>query len=119
MLNHGNNYRKINQRYNKNKSAGMNKRLLLASAVFILLLAAILLLQLPSRTEAGSFREKYYKSVELQPGDSLWSIAEEYGSKEYGSYKEYIEEVKEMNHLTSNRIYSGRSICIPYYAEKR
>ena len=36
----------------------------------------------------------YYKSIEIQGGDTLWDIAKEYMSNDYASVYDYIEELK-------------------------
>ncbi len=62
---------------------------------------------------------KYYTSVTVQPGDSLWSIAEENYVLGYDSPTDYIEEVMHINHLDDeNEIISGSSLVIPYYSEE-
>lgn len=60
-------------------------------------------------------KEKYYTSIEIQPGDSLWSIASEYMSEEYESVQEYIEDIKELNGMGTDEIHAGKFIIIPYY----
>lgn len=60
-------------------------------------------------------RTKYYTGIQIKEGDSLWSIAEEYVSEEYDSIQEYIEELKRVNQLDSNVIYSGRHLIVSYY----
>ena len=67
-----------------------------------------------SRT-AGE-RYKYYTSIYVEPGDSLWSIAEEYITVDYQSICQYIDEVKEINHLNSDYLKSGMHLCVPYYS---
>ncbi len=60
---------------------------------------------------------KYYKSIEIEKGDTLWSIASEYMDEEhYKNKTEYIREVKQINSLGSDKIISGRHIIIPYYS---
>ncbi len=58
---------------------------------------------------------KYYKSIEITSGDSLWSIAEEYMTDEYDSIYEYIEEIKDINNLCSDELQSGQYLTIAYY----
>lgn len=59
---------------------------------------------------------KYYKSITIDNNDTLWSIAEEYMDKEhYDSVNDYINEVKNMNSLTSDEIQYGEYLIIPYY----
>lgn len=60
---------------------------------------------------------KYFTSIQIERGDSLWSIAEEYGDEvHYESYEEYITEVKSINHLKDDEIVAGQYLIIPYYS---
>lgn len=62
---------------------------------------------------------KYFTSIEVASGDTLWSIAEEYKDDQfYASTKEYVDEVMHMNHLTSSNIVAGQSLIIPYYSNE-
>ena len=64
----------------------------------------------------GEPRYKYYTSVYVEPGDSLWSIAEEHLSADYDSIYSYIDEVMAINHLSDDFLRSGTRLCIPYYS---
>lgn len=68
---------------------------------------------------ADTINEKCYRYIEVEAGDSLWSIAEEYMSEEYDSIDEYIAEVKQINNITSDKIYRGATLVIPYYIATR
>ena len=60
---------------------------------------------------------KYFTSIQVEAGDTLWSIAEEYADEEhYSSYKEYINEVKRMNKMKDDSIVCGQYLIIPYYS---
>ncbi|MDD6193640.1 MAG: LysM peptidoglycan-binding domain-containing protein [Lachnospiraceae bacterium] len=59
---------------------------------------------------------KYYTSIEIQEGDSLWEIAQEYGAVAHIDSRDYIAEVKEINHLQGDEIHSGQYLTIPYYS---
>lgn len=61
---------------------------------------------------------KYYTSVEVKNGDTLWDIASEHITEEYKSLQEYVIEVKALNGLQSDSIKSGQSLVIPYYSEE-
>lgn len=61
---------------------------------------------------------KYYTCVEIKNGDTLWDIASEHITKEYGSLQEYVAEVKALNGLQSDNIRSGQSLIIPYYSDE-
>lgn len=58
---------------------------------------------------------KYYKSIEITSGETLWSIAKENMTEEYTSVYEYIEEVMEMNNLESDQIHEGQYLTVAYY----
>lgn len=62
-------------------------------------------------------RVKMVASVEIQKGDTLWSIASQYMSYEYEDVKEYVEELKDSNGLTTDTIHAGNYIIVPYYAD--
>ncbi|MBQ2406420.1 MAG: LysM peptidoglycan-binding domain-containing protein [Lachnospiraceae bacterium] len=60
---------------------------------------------------------KYFKSVQIEKGDTLWSIATK--NMDYNHYKNinsYLREIKNMNSLKSDNIISGTYIIIPYYS---
>lgn len=90
-------------------------------AVFIIIFLVFLLFQTSNIANAGtpnSVRHKYYTSVEIKSGSSLWEIAEEYMTEEYDSVEDYIKEVKQINHLTEDLIYEGAYLCVPYYSSE-
>ena len=58
---------------------------------------------------------KYYKCIEIEAGDTLWSIAQENMTEDYASVYEYIEEVMEMNNLESDQIHEGQYLTVAYY----
>lgn len=66
---------------------------------------------------------KYYKSIQIQPGDTLWDIAEETMTSEYDSTAEYVSVLKRMNNLTSDDIQAGQYLTVAYtetqYIENR
>ncbi len=59
---------------------------------------------------------KYYTSITVAEGDSLWSIAREYMGTHYASAHDYIKEVVNMNSLKDDTIYTGQHLVIPYYS---
>ncbi len=56
-----------------------------------------------------------YKSVYINNDDTLWSIADKYYTDEFGSVRDYVNEIKRCNSLSSNTIYAGRYIVVPVY----
>ena len=60
---------------------------------------------------------KYYKSVVVEDGDTLWNFAEQYGEEShYESHQAYIDEVINMNSLPDENITAGQHIILPYYS---
>lgn len=59
---------------------------------------------------------KYYTSIMIQEGDSLWSLAEKNCDKNFKSKMAYIEEIKEINGLSDEKLISGQYLIIPYYS---
>lgn len=64
--------------------------------------------------------EIQYKVVEVEEGDSLWSIAKDNMSSEpdssgFTDIYQYIHEIKKCNNMRSNQINAGCYLMIPYY----
>ncbi|CDA97545.1 putative uncharacterized protein [Lachnospiraceae bacterium CAG:215] len=55
-----------------------------------------------------------YKSIEIEQGDTLWELAEEYMTDDYLSVQEYVQDLKRMNHLTDDTIISGQHLIVAY-----
>jgi cell division protein YceG involved in septum cleavage len=56
----------------------------------------------------------YYKSIKIEKGDTLWDIANENLPEKYSSTEEYVKVLKEINGLSSDKIYSGENLMIMY-----
>lgn len=66
----------------------------------------------------GSSSSKYFKSIEIEKGDTLWSIAQEnMDANYYKNVSEYISEIKTVNTLVSDDVKAGNYIIIPYYPD--
>lgn len=60
---------------------------------------------------------KYFTNITVEEGDTLWNVAEEYMDEEhYDSIYEYMDELKKMNHLTSDELYAGQNLVVTYYS---
>ncbi len=63
---------------------------------------------------------KYYTSVNVEQGDTLWNIADKY--IDYTQYEDkvaYIAEIQSINHLEDTAdIIVGQSLIVPYYSYK-
>lgn len=83
----------------------------------ILTVGGVFVVQANSSPADTAVRIKYYKSIEVQPGDSLWSIAKKYRTQEYPSIYAYIQDIYTMNGLTSERIQAGTYLMITCYRD--
>lgn len=79
-------------------------------AFVLAIVAALALLLAP--TEQGQRMETVYT---VQPGDTLWNIAEQYCGDTY--ILEYIEDLKGINPGLTSNIQSGKRIRIVYYVK--
>lgn len=70
--------------------------------------------------EVGSpLFEKYYTSIEIKNGDSLWSIANQYVEKSGMSTAQYVQELKSMNNLREDTIHSGKYLTVFYFVQRQ
>lgn len=107
-------------RQRRKQQVRRNIMLLIAS---VFLAAAVAVMLVSFSTEANDMEHqpsyKYYKSIEISKGDTLWSIANNYIDHEhYKNTFEYVKEVKQMNSLTSDKIVAGNHIIVPYYSSE-
>ena len=58
---------------------------------------------------------KYYTSITVENGDTLWDIADEYISGYDIDKNDYIAEVSALNNLSKDEIHAGQSIVVAYY----
>lgn len=60
---------------------------------------------------------KYYTSIEIQTGDTLWDIADDYEENGYSTRNSFLKEIQSLNNIDDSEITSGCYLIIPYYAE--
>lgn len=103
----------------RRKQVAKRRMILLLTAVFMITIGSVVYGSMFSSAQEQStdaHQYKYFKSIEIQSGDSLWSIAEEYCDDAYdGDIREYIAEIKELNSLTSDNIHAGKKLLVIYY----
>lgn len=97
---------------------GITKNLTVAAILVITVFVLIGVSSLVGSSSKASEdkRYKYYTSVEIRNGDTLWDIASEHMTGEYRNLHEYVGEIKALNGLQSDSIRSGQSLVIPYYS---
>lgn len=92
---------------------------MLALSIIPIILLSVFVISIS--TQASDLEQhtkyKYYKSIEISKGDTLWSIANEnIDTDHYKSVQEYVNEIKEMNSMKTDHIISGSCLIIPYYS---
>ena len=63
--------------------------------------------------EQKPIMKKYYKSIQIEDGDTLWNIANNHKNEE--SIKAYISDLKEINNLKSDAMTACQYLTVPYY----
>lgn len=58
---------------------------------------------------------KYYTNIIIQPGDTLWDLADDY-LEYYESKEVYIQEVSQLNSIQNGKIVSGQNLIMPYFS---
>ena len=93
-------------------------RLTTIAIVFLLcisLTGGIVVLAGSSRQQEPTY--KYYTSVIVESGDTLWDIAlEYYQDNNYSDVRDYIKELKQLNNMTDDTLISGRKLVVSYYS---
>ena len=69
-----------------------------------------------SQASADHTIYKYYTTVTVEDGDTLWTLADSYMDDQYQNKREFIAEVKQLNQIDENRIHEGTQLVIPYYS---
>ena len=87
------------------------------SAIFIPMMLSLVFAQSAEANDgSGEVFYKYYHRIEVVEGDSLWSIAQQNYLAQEQTIREYIEEVKQINHRYGETVYAGEELMIPYYS---
>lgn len=55
---------------------------------------------------------KYYTSIQVEDGDTLWSIADKYIGENSVDKESYVNDICRMNNLTDGQIHSGEYIIV-------
>ncbi len=86
-----------------------------ATIALIAVVAVMISFMITSLTAEGSTEMKRcYKTIEIQSGDSLWSIASEY-CDETTTLDDYIKDIKFINNLSSDSISAGNYLVVSYF----
>ena len=76
------------------------------------------LLDVMAKEQSEPELHRYYKSIMIEEGDSLWSLAQTYNTKGSLSTQEYISELRSMNRIYDDTIHAGQYINVIYFSEE-
>ncbi len=99
------------------KEVARNKMILFIMVALIVVIGSTGFKSLFASAHASvneSVQYKYYKSIVIEDGDTLWNIATECSSSQMTT-KECVQEIKELNQLSSEAIQEGQHLVVPYY----
>lgn len=85
--------------------------------LFIIMIFTVILASKKVTAKRDGYRVKQVASIQVQKGDTLWSIASRHMSDEYNDLNDYIAEIMISNGLSSDSIHAGKYIIVPYYSD--
>ena len=122
--------RKYNHKISERANESLNRReAVVRSQICVIAIIVIVIVSLSvllgtgihalasSKADPASYN-KYYKSVRVEAGDTLWTIADEYIQDMDIDKKEYIAEVCEINNIQEDEINAGDYIIVSYYSKE-
>lgn len=110
--------RKERSEMKKKRQLAKRRMVILLATLFVVTVGSIVCGSIFSSAKDPAtdiLQHKYYKSITIEQGDSLWSIAQEYRSDAYKDTQEYIDELIQLNGLTSGIIHEGQHLIVAYY----
>lgn len=112
---------RANESLKKREAVVRRQKSILAVAVIVVVAFGILLGNsinaMASADKDVASYNKYYVSVRVQSGDTLWTIADEYVDGFNIEKTDYITEVCQINEISENDIHAGDYIVVPYYSQ--
>ncbi len=100
--------------YNKAEVIVKKRRIMLMLGLVACILSAFIFFSNKATAENENEVYTYYTSYEIQPGDTLWSIADQYTSAENSDKEQFISNLKENNHMLDDEITAGNYLIIEY-----
>lgn len=85
--------------------------------LFVIMIFTVILATKKVTAKREGYRVKQVTSIQIQKGDTLWSIASNHMSDEYNDLNDYIAEIMVSNGLSSDKIQAGNYIIVPYYTD--
>ena len=74
----------------------------------------IFLMNVLAKEPPGPETTSYYTCIRIQPGDTLWSIAEVYTEGTDIAVEDYVKQLKQMNRMGEDTIHEGNYLTVMY-----
>ena len=112
---------KANESLRKREAVVRRQRGVLAITIILIISLGVLLgtgirAMASSEKDISSYN-KYYVSIRIESGDTLWTIADEYIDGFNLKKADYIAEICQINEISENDIHAGDYIVVPYYSQ--
>lgn len=113
-------FRAIATERRRQKNRIFLQRLAITAFAVILVILGICLFapSAKAKAENDSPYVQHIVSVRVVENDSLWKIAERFYCSEKESIRDFVDDIKEINHLDGDTIYPDTYLAIPYYIKK-
>ena len=104
-------------RNRRRRNRQLKQRLLISALVISLfIILAFFLYSSKSLASNSEPLYKYYKSVQIHSGDTLYDLSSEYVNPSMNDVDSFIAEVRYINNLDEDScLYEGNYIIVPYY----
>ncbi len=101
------------------KGGSCMKKYLIALVMIVMIMSCFFgkTLVMANEESDDTVYNRYYTTIEVEKGDTLWSIAKTYYHHSGMSVREYVYELKLINGMVSDEIRAGNVISVEYYAE--
>ena len=113
---------RANDSLNRREAVVRAQRRLIAFIILVIISLGILLgttinALASSNADPASYN-KYYTSIRVEAGDTLWTIADEYIADLDIDKMEYIAELCDLNQIQGDDIKAGEYIIVAYYSKE-
>lgn len=99
----------------RRRTEQIRKRIIMVCLAVLVIATTVLAITQRASADTPEIRKKTCTSIEIQPGDTLWSIAETYYTEECQNLRSYIDEIMKTNNMYDDKLVSGRNLIVPYY----
>ncbi|MCR4611704.1 MAG: LysM peptidoglycan-binding domain-containing protein [Lachnospiraceae bacterium] len=91
----------------------LKKSIAILCCLIIAIISLILVFNVTSSAHNTYSTDTYYTNLCIDDGDTLWDIAKNNYTVEYGSFNDYINEIRSINHISNDVIHAGEYLVIP------